>query len=277
MAEIQLANVTLAFPMLGSGMRRQIVGEATGAGAIIRDDGKRGRSVVALNNISLSLQNGDRVGLIGRNGSGKSTLLRVMSGIYEPLEGEVSVRGKIASMFNVGLGVRPEATGYRNIVLTGLVAGYSRAEIEAMTPDIVEFAELGPYLNLPLRTYSNGMAMRLKFACATAFQPDILLMDEWLGAGDAEFREKAEQRMTELVEKAGILVLASHSDNLIQRMCNKVLWLDGGVMRAFGPTAEVMAQYAVRGKPAPAVAQPPTSEPVVEPGMATSSAAEPGD
>lgn len=243
MAQISLSNVTLTFPMLGQGMQREVAGEVSGPGAITRDKRRRGRSIVALDGLSLSLQDGDRIALIGRNGSGKSTLLRVMAGIYEPLEGAVSISGRIASMFTVGLGVRLEATGYRNIVLSGLVSGLSRAQIEEQIDEIADFAELGPYLNMPLRTYSNGMAMRLKFACATAFQPDILLMDEWLGAGDGAFKAKAEGRMKALVNQAGILVLASHSNALLSRMCNKAVWLNAGQLKMIGPTDEVIAAY----------------------------------
>ncbi len=244
MAEVILNNVTLTYPMLGGGARhrlKQVDGPA-GAGTVLTDGAQRGRSVTALNNVSMHLRDGDRLGLVGRNGSGKSTLLRVIGGVYEPLRGTVKTVGTIAGMYSMGLGVRPEATGYRNIVLLGLMAGYSKKEIDKMVPEIAEFSELGAYLDMPLRTYSNGMAMRLKFACGTWFSPEILLMDEWIGAGDAAFKAKAQERVSELLGNAGILVLASHSERLLRSNCNKAAWLDGGEIRAIGPLDEILDQ-----------------------------------
>ncbi len=197
--------------------------------------------MVALSDVSLSMRDGDRVGLIGRNGSGKSTLLRTIAGVYEPHVGEVEVHGRVAGLFSAGLGIRAEASGYRNIELAGLVAGRSNEDVRAKIADIAAFTELGEYLNMPVRTYSSGMAMRLKFACATAFAPDILLMDEWLGAGDPDFKKKASRRMDELVDQAGLLVLASHNHRLVQETCEKTIWMDRGCMRAFGPSELVVA------------------------------------
>lgn len=245
MASIKIENLNLSYPLLGAGVRKRLdTSEMDSAGAVIKDDTNKTRSVQALRNISLSLTDGDRVGLVGRNGSGKSTLLRVIAGIYEPPYGTVEVNGSVSSLFNVGLGVNPESTGYRNIELMGLIAGYSKKEIKEMTPAIAEFSGLGGYLQLPVRTYSNGMAMRLKFSAATAFSPDILLMDEWLGAGDPEFKEKARNRMRELVSQAGILILASHNIRLIRNECTKVLWLHRGSIRGYGPTDKVLRQMA---------------------------------
>ncbi|MEM6625991.1 MAG: ABC transporter ATP-binding protein [Pseudomonadota bacterium] len=248
MIEIRLENVTLTYPMLGGGVRKKLGDTAAlvGAGSVVTDDDDRGRSIVALSDISLHLKEGARVGLIGRNGSGKSTLLRVMAGIYEPLTGRVGIAGEVASLFNVGLGMKPEASGYRNIELAGLMAGQSHKAIAEKLPEIADFSELGQYLNMPVRTYSSGMAMRLKFACATAFSPDILLMDEWLGAGDAAFQEKAKQRMATMVQNAGILVLASHSVRLITDNCDKAIWLDRGRMAAFGPVDDVLAEMSAQ-------------------------------
>lgn len=243
MAEIIFDHISLAYPLLGGGVRRKLNNETLkSAGAVVKDTTNRGRSVVALSDITLHLQDGDRVGLIGRNGSGKSTLLRVAAGIYEPLTGNVSISGTIASLFSVGLGMKPDATGYRNIELSALIAGFSKEEIQEQRPRIAEFSELGEYLDMPVRTYSNGMAMRLKFACATAFSPNILLMDEWLGAGDPAFQAKAQKRMRTLVEDAGILMLASHNHKQLAAECNKAIWLDKGVMKAFGPVKEVIEQ-----------------------------------
>ena len=229
--------------MLGGGSRRKVAGhKVQTAGRIVKDSHARSRSITALSDISFELADGDRVGLIGHNGAGKSTLLRVLAGIYAPLRGKVSVEGRVASLFNVGLGMQPEVSGFRNIELAGLVAGYSAKEIESELPRIAEFSELGEYLNLPVRTYSNGMAMRLKFACSTAFEPDILLMDEWLGAGDQGFRMKANNRMRELVDKAGILVLASHNHRQIAEECNMAIWMEQGRVRSMGPVQFVIAE-----------------------------------
>lgn len=244
MAEIFVEDLTLTYPLLGSGVRKKIKSPWTsGAGPVERDKEDKSRGVLALKNISLHLQDGDRLGIVGPNGAGKSTLLRVLAGIYEPNIGHVSVDGEIATLFNIGLGLQAEATGYRNILLSGLISGKTRQEIMARLPEIEEFSELGEYLKLPVRTYSNGMAMRLKFAAATTFQPNILLMDEWLGAGDKKFTLKARQRMQEIVSSAGILVLASHRQRLIQNECNKILWLDSGEMKAFGAVDDILPEF----------------------------------
>ena len=245
MASIKLKNVSLAYPLLGSRVRRKLTaGTIESAGELVKDSESRSRSIHALRNITLSLSDGDRLGLVGRNGSGKSTLLRIMAEIYEPSEGRVEVQGKVASLFQVGLGINPESTGYRNIELLGLMAGYTEKEIEDLKPKIAEFSELGDYLHLPVRTYSNGMAMRLKFTCSTSFSPEILLLDEWLGAGDPSFSDRARARMRSVVDKAGILVLATHRHKLIRKECNKVLWLHQGNVQAYGSPMDVFEQMA---------------------------------
>ena len=243
MAEIKLDNISLTYPLLGGGVRRKVKDEGlAGAGSIVKDKKRYSRSVVALKNISAHLSDGDRVGLIGHNGSGKSTLLRVMAGIYEPNVGRVSITGDIAALFSAGVGIKNDATGRRNIELAGIMAGLSKSAQVDLVKSVADFTELGQYLDMPVRTYSNGMAMRLKFACATAFSPEIMLIDEWLGAGDITFQKKALQRVNERVQTAGIMVLASHQTKLIQNECNKAIWLDGGVMRRMGPTKEVVAE-----------------------------------
>lgn len=211
------------------------------AGALALDTNARATSIQALRDISFECKPGDRVGLIGRNGSGKSTLLRVLAGVYEPTEGAVCVEGRVAPMFSVGLGVRRDATGRKNIFLRGLMHGLSRKEARSRVQAIADFSELGPFVDLPVRTYSSGMAMRLSFAMATAFSPDVLLLDEWIGAGDERFQKKASARMHEVVEQSGITVLASHRRALVKEVCNLGLWLDGGEQRAFGPIEDVYA------------------------------------
>lgn len=188
-----------------------------------------GRPVVtALSDVNFSLRSGDRLGLVGPNGAGKTTLLKVLYGIYEPTTGSIDVNGRVDALFNISLGFRKEATGRRNIELRGLINGWSMEEIRARTEAIIEFSELGDFIDMPLRTYSQGMAARLAFAVSTTFEPEILLMDEWIGAGDARFKEKASERMKSISERAGIIVLASHNESLIEKVCNKCLRLEHG-------------------------------------------------
>ena len=209
------------------------------AGGIISGNSRR-RYVTALDDVSFELVAGDRLGLVGSNGAGKTTLLKVLYGIYEPTAGRVGITGRVDALFNIDLGFRQEATGRRNIVLRGLINGWTMAEIDARMDEIVGFSELGEFIDLPFKSYSQGMAARLAFAIATSLEPEILLMDEWIGAGDASFQEKAQQRMQRLADHAGIVVLASHQNDLIARTCNKVLELEHGRVRRFCSTAEYL-------------------------------------
>lgn len=208
------------------------------------------RAVKALENISLDLKSGDRLAIIGRNGSGKTSLLQVLAGIIPPDTGRIVMRGVATSVININLGMQPEASGHRNIMLRGLAAGRTRAEVEAKRSEIQEFSGLGDFLDMPVTTYSSGMRMRLNFAIATAFEPDILLLDEWLSTGDAAFREKATERMKAFVGKAGILVLASHNRKLLLDNCNTAIWLDGGVVRARGDVKTLLDEYEAEMKAA---------------------------
>ncbi len=202
-----------------------------------------GRTFVrALEDVSFDLGSGDRLAVVGHNGSGKSTLLRVLAGIYHPTKGHVRTSGAVSGIFNMSLGLRQEATGYRNLVLKGLMAGRSRAQIEAALPEIAEFTGLGPYLDMPLQTYSQGMAMRLAFAATTAFTNDILVMDEWIGAGDASFQEKIIARMNDFLHASTIIVVASHSASLLRRIANRAIWLEHGSVRMAGGL-EVIDEY----------------------------------
>jgi lipopolysaccharide transport system ATP-binding protein len=185
--------------------------------------------VTALQGVNLQLQAGDRLGLIGHNGSGKTTLLRALSGAYEPDEGTIDVHGRIAALLDLSLGIDPTATGLENIRLRGRIAGLSSKEIEDKMEEITTFTGLGPFLAMPVKTYSAGMQARLAFAAATAVEADVLLMDEWIAVGDAEFQKLAHKRLLKLVERAGILVLATHEAPLLRLYCNKVMRLDGGV------------------------------------------------
>jgi lipopolysaccharide transport system ATP-binding protein len=185
--------------------------------------------VTALAGLNLELRAGDRLGLIGHNGSGKTTLLRALSGAYEPDEGMIDIHGHIAALLDLSLGIDPSANGYDNIRLRGRVAGLSSREIDARMDEIADFTGLGPFLAMPVKTYSAGMQARLAFAAATAVEADVLLMDEWIAVGDADFQKLAHKRLLNLVERAGILVLASHDLDLLRLYCNKVMRLEGGI------------------------------------------------
>ena len=227
---ISVSGLTIRFPVYGvdakslkKHLARVTVGGRLGpshAGAT---------EVTALSGLNLELRAGDRLGLIGHNGSGKTTLLRALSGAYEPDEGMIDVHGHIAALLDLGLGIDPSATGYDNIRLRGRIAGLSSKEIEARMDEIGEFTGLGPFLAMPVKTYSAGMQARLAFAAATAVEADVLLMDEWIAVGDADFQKLAHKRLLNLVERAGILVLASHDLDLLRLYCNKVMRLEGGI------------------------------------------------
>ena len=243
------SHIFVDFPLASAHARHPgvAVGRNALGGAIVECDG---RSVVrALDDVSLELREGDRLALIGHNGSGKSTLLRVLAGIYHPDRGEIAHAGQVSGIFNMALGFRQEATGYRNLVLKGLMAGRTRAEVDAALPEIAEFTGLGPYLDMPLHTYSQGMAMRLAFAATTAFNHDILVMDEWIGAGDAAFQEKIVARMNEFLHQSTILVLASHSTQLLRRIATRAIWLEQGRIRMSGEINEVADEYEHWVKP----------------------------
>ena len=228
MASISLKDVCVNFPIYGAGaasFKKTLAASVTGG----RFGKETGVAVVqALSGINLELKSGDRLGLIGHNGAGKSTLLRTLAGIYEPSSGQFSRVGTVASLIDPSLGIEADATGLENIVLRGLVMGMSKKQVERVLPEISEFSGLGDYLAMPVRTYSTGMMMRLAFSISTSVKADILLMDEWLSVGDAEFTEKAEKRMQEMVAGSGILILASHSPELIAKECNRVVRLEHG-------------------------------------------------
>ncbi|MBW3097261.1 ABC transporter ATP-binding protein [Pseudohoeflea coraliihabitans] len=191
---------------------------------------KRGRTrwITALDDVTFNLRAGDRLGLVGSNGAGKTTLLHVLYGTLEPSAGTVHTQGRVDALFNISLGFRHEATGRRNIIMRGLINGWSPAQIDHHMEDIIAFSELGDFIDLPFKSYSQGMAARLAFSIATCMNPEILLMDEWIGAGDTDFQHKARKRMAELAEKAGIIVLASHNHGLLRASCNRFLKLEKG-------------------------------------------------
>jgi ABC-type polysaccharide/polyol phosphate transport system ATPase subunit len=250
MAQIILKNVTADFPIYGSqvSFRNALIGRVVGG--VLRRPSDTGNRVIvrALDNVSLTIKHGDQLGLIGHNGAGKSTLLRVLAGIYEPSLGSITVDGQVSPLFDVSAGLDPDDSGYENIVTCALLLGMSRDEIERKMPQIAAFSELSDYLALPARTYSTGMLVRLSFAIATAIDPEILLLDEWLGAGDARFATQAAKRVEEMIERSSIMMLASHSDELIRQMCNRVILLDRGRVLADGPTTDVLDMYVRMNK-----------------------------
>ncbi|MXP21602.1 ATP-binding cassette domain-containing protein [Gordonia sp. HNM0687] len=199
--------------------------------------------VEALKNINLHLKHGDRIGLVGHNGAGKSTLLRLLSGIYEPTRGACRVSGRVAPVFDLGVGMDPEISGYENIIIRGMFLGMTRKQMLQKIDDIAEFTELGDYLQMPLRTYSTGMRVRIALGVVTSIDPEILILDEGIGAVDADFMRKARSRLQSLVERSGILVFASHSNEFLAQLCDRALWIDHGQIRMEGDIESVVGAY----------------------------------
>ena len=229
MPSIILENCSLDLPIYGT-INRSLKGSvmASATGGRIASASKNVTVVQALKDISLDIKQGDRVGLLGHNGAGKTSLLRLMAGIYEPTSGMMRVQGRVSSFINLGLGMDLEATGRENILLCGLMFGLDFDEIQRLIPLIGEFSGLGDFLDMPVRTYSSGMSMRLVFSIVTSVHAEILLMDEWLSVGDAEFVEHAEHRLRSLVDSASILVLASHNEEKVESICNVIVRLEHG-------------------------------------------------
>lgn len=243
-ASIELKNVEVVFPVYNASslsLKNRVLSAVTGGkidraydGAII---------VKGLQNINIQINPGERIGLVGHNGAGKTTLLRILSGIYQPTSGDAYIQGDCVSLINIGLGIDPEATGRENILLRGVMMGMTPSEILKISNEIVDFTGLGEFIDLPFRTYSTGMQLRLAFAVSTAVKPQILVMDEWLSTGDEEFKERADRRMTEVVSSAEILILASHSRELLLANCTRLIWLEHGRIRMDGNPTEVAMQY----------------------------------
>jgi ABC-type polysaccharide/polyol phosphate transport system ATPase subunit len=241
-AHISLRQVVVEFPII-SGSSRSL--QLRLYQALGRKLSSRHSTVVirALDGIDLELEDGDRLGLIGHNGSGKTTLLRVLAGVYSPGAGLAEIEGSISSFTDITLGMDPESTGWENIIFRCVFMGLSFAEAKRRSPAIAEFSELGAYLDLPTRTYSTGMYLRLAFAISTSIEPDILVMDEMIAGGDLPFMQKAIQRLHEVIGKANILALASHDLEMIRSICNKVVWLEHGTVKAFGPPEVIVTGY----------------------------------
>ena len=243
MSSIIITDVSVSFPIYHSesrSLKKVVFAAASGR---FGQDRKHRLVVEALRDISFSLKSGDRLGFIGSNGAGKTTLLRTLAGIYEPVSGRVEISGEITALLDPSQGMNMELTGRENIRLRGLFSQLSPKRISEIEEDVADFAELDQFLDLPVRMYSSGMVVRLGFALATATKPKILLMDEWLLAGDAAFMEKARQRLETMVRGAEILVLSSHSAPIILQWCNRAIWMDRGKIRADGSPDEVLSAY----------------------------------
>jgi ABC-2 type transport system ATP-binding protein len=240
---IETRDAWVEFPIFDAktrSLKKTFLGAAGGA------IGRNTENVVvieALRDITLSLKMGDRVGLVGHNGAGKSTLLRLLSGIYEPTRGSAAVRGRVAPVFDLGVGMDPEISGFENIIIRGLFLGQTRKQMMAKVDEIADFTELGEYLSMPLRTYSTGMRVRLAMGVVTSIDPEILLLDEGIGAVDADFLKKAQSRLQRLVERSGILVFASHSNEFLARLCKTAMWIDHGTIKMSGGIEDVVRAY----------------------------------
>jgi len=243
-ALLELDNISLDFPVLHAKTRgKHAVMQSKAVGGQLAAGGAGYLRVRALEGLSLRLEPGDRLALLGHNGAGKSTLLRVMAKLYTPTEGRVVVQGRVAPLLNLSFGLDMEATGYDNIFIRGLFLGMSRAEIKRKIDSIAEFSELGEFLDLPMRTYSSGMRARLAFAVSTHVDTDILLLDEVVATGDAAFLRKANEQLEGFMMQSKIMVLASHSNAVLRDLCNKALLLEHGRAKAYGAVDDVIEIY----------------------------------
>jgi ABC-2 type transport system ATP-binding protein/lipopolysaccharide transport system ATP-binding protein len=246
MARIELENVTIDFPIYTPRDRSIRANIAQRIGGKIASDARNENSTVvrAIDNVSLRLAAGDRLGLVGSNGAGKSTLLRAMSRVYEPTNGRLVVEGRTSSLLDIALGMDLDLTGYENIRLRGVFMGMTTRQIRAEVADIEAFCQLGRFLELPVRIYSSGMMLRLAFAISTSNDPDIVLLDELIGVGDVDFRAKSRERLDRIIEGAHVLVMASHDENLLRTYCTKGALMSQGRVVALGSIDDILAQYA---------------------------------
>jgi ABC-type polysaccharide/polyol phosphate transport system ATPase subunit len=240
MTSIELENVSLVFRVR---QNRRIPLKDFIVKRMFRRSVNPYMEIRALQNINLTIREGDRLGIVGHNGAGKSTMLKLLAGIYPPTAGERTVNGQISSLFDLQLGFEPEASGWENIAYRGYLQGETPKSLRAKLDEIAEFSELGEFLNSPVRHYSSGMLVRLAFAVATAIDPEILLVDEVLSAGDLAFQKKCRRRMEEMIDKAHLIVMVSHDLDALARFCNRAIWLDHGVIRLAGPTGDVLVAY----------------------------------
>lgn len=244
MASIEFNSVTAEFPIYnasGRSLKKRLFQVATGGKLSASEQGHV--VVRALENLTFSIKDGERVGLLGHNGAGKSTLLRLLSGVFIPTTGSAIINGDVGSLIDISLGIDHEATGRENIYYRAALLGISKIEIERKFDEIIEFSELGDFIDMPTRTYSSGMHLRLAFSVSTIISPEILLMDEWLAVGDENFRHKAQDRMTNILNSTKILVVATHSRELIVNTCNRAIWLEHGKIKMDGDPRSVALAY----------------------------------
>ncbi len=245
MACVEVENVSLTYPIYGANARSfksTLLNIATG-GRLDNESGKM--TVEALKNVSFKLEKGDRLALLGHNGAGKSTLLKVLANIYQPTEGKVNVQGRINCLFDIMMGMDQELNAYENIHLRGLILGLSPGDIRKITPQIEQFAELGDFMKVPIKSYSSGMKVRLAFGIITHVNSEVLLIDEIVNVGDANFIEKAKNRMKSLIHQSEFMVLSTHDTHIVRELCNKVIWLDKGNIRQFGCTDDVLQSFNI--------------------------------
>ena len=243
MSYLSAFNISIDFPLYHAesrSIKKAVLGKISSR---VGSDAKNRPTVQALKNISFTLHSGDRLGLIGGNGAGKTTLLRALSGIYQPTIGSLAMEGRLISLLDPGQGMNMELTGRENIRLRGHYLGLTKAESLRLEADVEDFSELKEFLDLPVRNYSSGMVVRLAFAMATAFPPEILLMDEWIMAGDSAFMAKAKLRIEAMVKNADILILASHSPAILMQWTTRLIWLENGQMKEDGSPMEVFRGY----------------------------------
>jgi ABC-2 type transport system ATP-binding protein/lipopolysaccharide transport system ATP-binding protein len=241
---VQLKEASVVLPVYGGNsrsFRASVMHRAVGSRLNVSSSDTV--QVIALRSISMELNDGTRLGLIGSNGAGKTSLLRLIAGIYPPCSGSVRVDGSVGALTDIMLGMDDEATGYENIVIRGVLMGLTNRQARALTPEIEEFTGLGEYLALPLRTYSAGMRLRLAFALTTAFEPEILLMDEMIGVGDAAFISAAHARLEAMIHRASIFVLASHVPEILKKFCDRAAWMEQGTIIRMGPIDDVLDVY----------------------------------
>ena len=244
MSYIKLTDVSVEIPVFnsqGRSLKKTLMGMATGGKIGLTESGNT--VIQSLSHVNLEIKNNERIGLLGHNGAGKSTLLRVLGGVYSPTSGDAIIKGTVGSLIDISLGIDSEATGLENIFLRGALLGISKKYIEQELQNIIEFSELGAFIDMPVRTYSTGMHMRLAFAVSTMIKPDILLMDEWLSVGDQGFEGKAEKKLSELVNRSNILVIATHSRDLVEKCCERAIWLEHGKIIMDGKVTEVCNKY----------------------------------
>ena len=247
MAHLRLRNLSVEFPIYRGSSRslRKSLLAGSSNGNLARDAFDR-INVRALNDLSLDVHDGHRLALVGSNGAGKTTLLKVLAGIYEPSQGRLFSSGRVSAILDPSVGLNPDASGWENIKLRGMYMGIHPREMREHAAEVAEFSELGHYLDMPVRTYSAGMMIRLAFATSTCVPPEILVMDEWLAAGDTQFLVKAQKRMESFVRGSSILVLASHSMSLLKRWCNRAIFLEQGQLRVAGDVEDVITAYIGR-------------------------------